>query len=202
MGPSELTLQSIAFRILALLVIAGVQGGSIAGAAVLLGDRGPKHDGRLTIAPTSHLDLLGTIGAIVFGIGWTKPVAVDAAELRTGRIGIVAVVLAGFVALLVLAVVLDSLVGPALTTLPLTAGLTTAAFLPAASSLAIWFALLGLMPIPPLAGGLLLGALGVPVSRQARVVLAAALLVAVATGLVRELLGPAHAVLASAILGG
>ena len=88
-----------------------------------------------------------------------------------------------------------------MTTLPLTAGLTTAAFLRAASSLSIWFALLGLIPIPPLTGGLLLDAFGIRVSRQAQWILAAVLLVAVATGLVRQLLGPAYAVLASVILG-
>ena len=46
---SEITLQSIAFRVLALLIIAGIHGGIVAGAAVLLGDKGPKYDGRLTI---------------------------------------------------------------------------------------------------------------------------------------------------------
>ncbi len=85
--------------------------------------------------------------------------------------------------------------------MPLTAGLTTAAFLRAASSLSIWFALLSLIPIPPLTGGMLLNAFGIRVSRQAQWILATVLLVAVATGVVRQLLGPAHAVLAPLILG-
>ena len=93
---------------------------------------------------------------------------------------------------MVLAALLDALALPALTTLPLTAGLATAAFLRAASSLSIWFALLGLVPIPPLTGGLLLEAFGIRVSRRVQWILAAVLLVAVATGVVRQLLGPAH----------
>ena len=196
-----ITFQSIAFRVLALLIIAGVHGGIVAGVAVLLGDKGPKYDGRLTIMPASHIDLVGAFSLIIFGFGWAKPMAIDARQFRTGRIGIVVVILAGFVGLLITAALLDALILPALTNFPHTAALTIAAFLRAASSLSIWFALLGLIPIPPLTGGLLLNAFGIRVSRQAQWILAAVLLVAVATGVVRQLLGPAHAVLASVILG-
>ncbi len=198
---SEITLQSIAFRVLALLIIAGIHGGIVAGAAVLLGDKGPKYDGRLTIVPTRHIDFVGAVGLIIFGFGWAKPMAIDARQFRIGRFGIVVAILAGFVGLLVTAALLDALILPALTTLPLTAGLTTAAFLRTASSLSIWFALLSLIPIPPLTGGMLLNAFGIRVSRQAQWILATVLLVAVATGVVRQLLGPAHAVLAPLILG-
>jgi Zn-dependent protease len=168
--------------------------------AVLLGDKGPKYDGRLTVLPSGHLDLVGAISTIVFGLGWTKPVDVDAGEFRIGRVGILAVILAGFAGLLILAVLLDALVRPALTTLPLTSGLTTAAFLRAATDLSVWFALLGLIPIPPFTGGLLLTAFGIRVSPQARWILAVLLLVLVATGLVREVLAPAQALLASLLL--
>ncbi len=85
--------------------------------------------------------------------------------------------------------------------LPHSAALTTAAFLRVASSLAIWFALFSLVPIPPLTGGLLLDAFGIRVPPQVRWILVAVLLVAVATGLVRQLLGPAYAVLSPVILG-
>jgi len=201
MDLSGLTLQLIAFRVLTLVIVAGIQGGIVAGAAVVLGDNGPKYDGRLTIVPAGHIDLVGAISTIVFGIGWTKPVAIDARQFRIGPIGPAVVILAGFVGILVTAALLEALILPALATLPLTAGLTTAAFLRAASSLSIWFALLSLVPIPPLTGGLLLDALGIRVPRQARWIPAAALLAAVATGLVHRLLGPAHAMLASVILG-
>lgn len=200
MALSDLTLQLIAFRVLALLIIAGVQGGLVAGAAALLGDKGPKYDGRVTFMPAGHIDLVGAISLIIFGFGWGKPVAVDARELRVGPIGIVVVILAGFLGLLVTAALLNALILPALTTLPHTAGLTTAAFLRSASNLSIRFALLSLVPIPPLTGGLLLSAFGIRISRKAQWILTAVVLVAVATGVVRQLLGPAHAVLASLIL--
>lgn len=197
----NLTLQSIGFRLLALLIIVGAHGFIVAGAALLLGDKGPKYDGRLTIVPTRHVDLVGAISFILFGLGWDKPMAVDTREFRIGHIGIVVVILASFVGLLLTAALLDALILPALTTLPHTAGLTTSAFLRAASSLSIWFALLSLLPIPPLTGGLLLNAFGIRISRQAELILAVLLLVAVATGVVRQMLGPAHAVLVTVILG-
>lgn len=198
----DLTLQLIAFRVLALLIIAAVHGGIVAGAAVFLGDKGPKYDGRLTLMPASHVDLVGATSLVVFGLGWAKPMAIDAQQFRIGKIGIVVVILAGFFGLLVTAAFLAALILPALTTLPYTAGLTTAAFLRAASSLSIWFALFGLIPIPPLTGGLLLNVFGIRVSRQARWIVAAVLLLAIATGVIRQILGPAHAALASVILGG
>lgn len=198
----DLTLQLIAFRALALLIVVGVHGVAIAGAAVLLGDKGPKYDGRLTILPTRHLDLVGGISLVLFGLGWPKPMAVDAQEFRIGRAGILLVILAGFAALLLTAALLDALVAPALTTLPDSAALTASAFLREAVAVALWFALLSLVPIPPLTGGLLLTAFGVRISREAKWILTILLLAAVAFDVVSKLLDPIYAVLARVVSGG
>jgi hypothetical protein len=198
----NLTLQAIGFRVLALLIVAGVHGGCIAAASVILGDRGPKYDGRLSILPTRHIDLVGAFSLIVFGQGWSRPVTVDAREFRTGRIGIVIVILAGFAGLLVTAGVLGALIRPAVTTLPHSAALATAAFLRTAVEVTIRVALFSLVPIPPLAGGMLPQAFGIAFPPRVRWLLIAVLLAAVATGAVRQLLGPAGAVLTTLILGG
>ena len=198
---TDLTLQSIGFRVLTLLIIVGIQGGILAGTAVLLGDKGPKYDGRLTIVPFSHIDFAGAISLIIFGLGWAKPMDIDSQQFRVSSVGIIATILAGFIGLLVTATLLNELVLTALTTLPLTVGLATAAFLRAASSLTIWFALLNLIPIPPLTGGLLISTIGIRVPQKIQWILAATLLVAVATGVVHQLLEPAYSVLASLILG-
>ena len=202
MGFAEITLQLAAFRLLALLILVGVQGAAIAGVAVLLGDRGPKYDGRLTAMPTGHVDGLGLVATILFGMGWGKPVDVDAGEMRVGRAGLVLVALGGILSLLAVAAVLNALVLPALTGLPHTAGLTIAAFLRSASGIALWFALFNLLPIPPLTGGMILGALGVKVPKRAMWVLGALLLAALVTGVVERMLAPAHAALEAALLGG
>lgn len=199
---SEITLQLLAFRGLALLIIAGVHGAVLAGAAVLLGDRGPKYDGRLTLLPGGHLDLAGSVATLLFGLGWAKPVAVEARRLRFGQVGIVLVVLAGFVALMVLAAVFTLLVRPALTTLPHTAALATAAFLRAAGSLSIWFALLSLIPLPPLAGGMVLQSFGFRIPPTAQWLPVVLMFVAVATGVARDWLGPGFRWLAGIVIGG
>ena len=200
---SDITLQSIGFRVLALPIIVGIQGGVVASAAVFLGDKGPKYDGRLTIVPTSHIDFTGTISLILFGIGWAKPVEIDAKKFCVSGIGIgiVATILIGSISLLVTAIILEQLVLTALTALPFTAGLAVAAFLRNASSLAIWAALLSLLPIPPLTGGLLLNAFGINFSKITHWVLAAALLAVVATGTANQLLDPVYSVLAPLVLG-
>ena len=50
---SDLTLQLVVMRLFAGLIIATVQGATIAAVAVLLGDKGPRYDGRLTPAPVA-----------------------------------------------------------------------------------------------------------------------------------------------------
>jgi len=196
---TDLTLQSIGFRVLTLLIIVGIQGGILAGTSVLLGDKGPKYDGRLTIVPFSHIDFAGAISLIIFGLGWAKPMDIDSQQFRVSSVGIIATILAGFVGLLVTATLLNELVLPALTTLPFTVGIATAEFLRGASSLTIWFALLSLIPIPPLTGGLLISTIGIRVPKKTQWIITATLLVAVATGVAHQLLDPAYSVLASLI---
>ena len=42
-----------------------------------LGDPTPRLNGRLTLNPLAHLDLVGTLLMIFTGFGWAKPVMVD-----------------------------------------------------------------------------------------------------------------------------
>ena len=47
-----------------------------------LGDDTAERQGRVTLNPFAHLDILGTIGLILFGIGWAKPVPVNTYRCR------------------------------------------------------------------------------------------------------------------------
>ena len=196
---TDLTLQTIGFHILALLIIVGIQGVILAGTAVLLGDKGPKYDGRLTIVPFRHIDFVGAISLVIFGLGWAKPMDIDSQQFRIRRFGIVATILTGFIGLLVTATLLNELVLTALTTLPFTLGIATAEFLRTASSLTVWFALLSLIPIPPLTGGLLISMIGISVPQKTQWILTIILILSVATGVAHQLLDPAYSVLASLI---
>ena len=56
-------------------------------AAYRLGDRTARNMGRLTANPAKHLDLLGTISMLVFGIGWAKPVPINARYFKNPKWG-------------------------------------------------------------------------------------------------------------------
>jgi Zn-dependent protease len=73
--------QYIAF-IVVLLVAFPVHEFAHAFAADRLGDDTPRLNGRLTLNPLAHLDLMGSIMLIVAGFGWAKPVPVDPYALR------------------------------------------------------------------------------------------------------------------------
>ena len=63
--------------IVMLLVVFPVHESSHALAAKLLGDDTAERQGRISLNPFAHLDLVGTIGIVLLGIGWAKPVPVD-----------------------------------------------------------------------------------------------------------------------------
>lgn len=197
----DLTIQLAVMRFLTGLISAATQGFAIAATAVLLGDKGPRYDGRLTLLPFRHIDLIGLASVILTGFGWSKFVAIEAAQLRLGRWGLIVAALAGSVALLALAWLLLLLVVPILTYLPYTAGLTGAAFVRLAARLCVWLALFALLPIPPLAGGHLLDAIGIRLPPTATVWLACGLLAASILGLTGAVLAPAYGLVAPLVLG-
>jgi Zn-dependent protease len=47
-----------------------------------LGDPTARYSGRLTINPIAHYDPIGTTMALLFGLGWAKPVPVNASIFR------------------------------------------------------------------------------------------------------------------------
>ena len=71
-------------------------------AADKLGDSTARWHGRLTLNPFRHLDLVGTLSMIAFGIGWAKPVPVDARNFRNPKKGMALTGLAGPVSNLIL----------------------------------------------------------------------------------------------------
>lgn len=50
--------------------------------AALLGDDTPEKSGRLTLNPFAHIDLMGVIALLLMGIGWAKPVPVNAGHCK------------------------------------------------------------------------------------------------------------------------
>src|ERR1700680_4818150 len=143
-------------RICAVLLISALHCWALAMAAGALGDAGPKHDRRLSVDPLRHVDLLGGAVALIFAIGWGKWVAIDPRALRHGRFDLLLLVGAGFAAI-VLGVLGFRVVRPfLLPLLPDTAAATAFALIQTTIELGLWFALLSVLPLPPLTGGHLL----------------------------------------------
>ncbi len=64
--------------------------------AYRLGDPTPKIQGRLTLNPLAHLDLLGTLMMFIARFGWAKPVQVNPLNFKGDRMrGMMLVSLAG-----------------------------------------------------------------------------------------------------------
>ena len=75
------------------------------------GDSTARDNGRMTLNPLAHLDLIGTLAMIFAGFGWAKPVPVNPFNLHPVRLGNIAVSLAGPASNLLLAVVSLLLMG-------------------------------------------------------------------------------------------
>lgn len=133
-----------------------------------LGDPTPERDGRLTLNPLAHLDVVGTILMILTGFGWAKPVMVDPRYYKNQKRGMALTAIAGplanlimaFIAMLIFAavVVISAKLGGGI--MPQNASMFVQfvwrfAFLLAYRNLC--FMVFNLIPIPPLDGSKVLG---------------------------------------------
>jgi Zn-dependent protease len=200
---SDLTLQQIVLRFFALVLIVGVHGAVVAATACALGDQGPRYDGRLKLSPLAHVDLLGFASGVLFAIGWIKPIAIDPKALRIGRMGLLVIVATGAIAVLAFAVALQLLRPLLLPLLPDTPSTLTFGLIETIGQLGIWFALINLLPLPPLTGSHLLTAI-IPAAgefmRRYHIYFALALTALAATGLITRTLDPVYRMVAEIIL--
>lgn len=94
------------YLLIALLVALTVHEASHALVAYWLGDPTPKNMGRLSLNPFAHLDPMGALMILVLGLGWGKPVRIDAGKLKPGpKIGMALVAIAGPLSNLALAAI-------------------------------------------------------------------------------------------------
>lgn len=117
-----------------------------------LGDDTAESLGRLTLNPFAHLDPIGSIAILIFGIGWGKPVPVNPNNFANPKLDNLKVALAGPISNIILALIFAGF---------------NAIFQPDQGSLAsnfsqamVYFnlllALFNLIPIPPLDGSKLI----------------------------------------------
>lgn len=77
-------LLSIIFTIPAILIAFTAQGYAKAKMADVLGDKTPRFQGRLSLNPIDHIDLMGFIMILIFKFGWTKPVETNPNAYKRG----------------------------------------------------------------------------------------------------------------------
>lgn len=145
-----LDIQSLLFRIPALLVALAFHEYAHAVVSDSLGDPTPRMMGRLTVNPMAHFDVMGTLLLVLCGFGWAKPVPVNPRYYSDYKSGVIKVSLAGvganffiaFISVLMLTVLMGM------------GGLDPYSyqFINWMIIYNIWFGLFNLIPLPPLDG--------------------------------------------------
>lgn len=100
-----MTFQAIYYLIRALATIIAIpfHEAGHALASYILGDDTAKKQGRLSLNPFAHFDLLGTLCMVFAGVGWARPVSTDPSRFKYPKLGMALTALAGPVANLLLA---------------------------------------------------------------------------------------------------
>lgn len=122
-------------------------------AAWLLGDPTAKREGRLSLNPFRHFDLMGTLCMVLAGVGWAKPVSTDPRNFKNPKAGMALTALAGPVANLLLAYLAMVVWKLLYYWAPVTVGTVFAArFLQYLVMMDVSLAMFNLIPVPPLDG--------------------------------------------------
>lgn len=150
-----------------------------------MGDPTARNLGRTTLNPFAHLDKFGSLMMLLTGLGWAKPVPVDARNFKNPKLGMAITSLAGpaanvLLALLVMAVY--KLLYPVIAS----SYIVYFIFLVIIQN-TVYLAVFNMIPIPPLDGSRLVTAilpdrLYYPLMRYERFIMAAMML-ALFTGL-------------------
>lgn len=154
-------LQYLCFSIFAVVLAMSFHEFSHALAAKWMGDRTAKEQGRLSLNPFAHLDPMGLLFLLLFGIGYAKPVNVNPRHFKNPRLGMLLTAAAGPLSNLILAFVLNAYIGTLLADFqnPSAFSQNLLILLKITRWYNIVLAVFNLIPLPPLDGSKILGEL-------------------------------------------
>ncbi len=144
------TLISILCSFLAMCIAISFHEYAHAFVADKLGDPTAKNMGRMTLDPLKHLDPIGAIFFVLFGIGWAKPVIVNSRNLKHFRRDDVLISVAGPLTNLILSFLFYGLYFFGVFAFGWSG--IVMQILGAIVSVNLWFAFFNILPIPPLDG--------------------------------------------------
>lgn len=120
-------------------------------AAYFLGDNTAKNQGRLTLNPLEHIDLMGFLALLFFRFGWAKPVPINYNNLKKPKRDGAIIALAGPLANFVLAAILF-IAMQLFYRLNSEISMSVADFCAITAQISIGLGVFNLIPVPPLDG--------------------------------------------------
>ena len=124
--------------------------------ALLMGDKTPRYDGRLSLNPLHHIDPIGTFCLLFFRFGWAKPVQVNPTNFKSVKWGMAVTAAFGPLCNWVLGFV--SMLGLAYFSIHHPQLIYMVTFFELLLSFNIGLMVFNLIPFPPLDGSKILGA--------------------------------------------
>lgn len=158
-GETSLLIIIVLSRMFVVLCCMPVHEMAHAYAAYKCGDDTAKLKGRLTINPFAHLDLIGTLMILFFGIGYANPVPVNPARLKHPRKNMALISFAGPLANIIMSFIFIFLTYFLMFIAPTNNVIyMVASFFSYAAQVNVTLAVFNLIPIPPLDGSKILTA--------------------------------------------
>ena len=140
----------IVARLISILFLLPIHECAHAFASSLLGDKTEQYQGRLSLNPLRHLDIMGALCLLLGGFGWAKPVSINPYNFKDRKIGMALSALAGPLSNFLVSFVLLFIARFIPITNDFTYGIVSVLYLIAWISICL--GVFNMIPLPPLDG--------------------------------------------------